>query len=321
LILVRGGFLHNADVQLNADIIIVDEASMLDLPLFHSLLNAIKPSSHLVLIGDAYQLPSVGVGQVLKDILSWDGIKRISLNKLFRQRDEATIVHIAHSIKEGFVPAFTNKKGNDAFFLRCNTPEEGLSTILDLVRRRLKAGFNLDFNDIQVLSPMYKGKVGIEALNNALQNELNPIKDRDSILPLGFLRLNDRVIQLRNNYDKGVFNGDMGRIELIDDEEMVKIRFDDRLVDYSLDELDEVMLAYACSIHKAQGSEYPCMIMPLFTEHFLMLKRNLLYTALTRARRLAILVGQPYALELAVKNNTEDLRYSLLAQRLEGLLT
>ena len=144
---------------------------------------------------------------------------------------------------------------------------------------------------------MYKGKTGIEALNNALQDELNPLTGRDTSLPLG-LRLNDRVIQLRNNYDKGVFNGDMGRIEDMDDDEStISIRFDDRLINYSFDELDEVALAYACSIHKSQGSEYPCIIMPMFTEHFLMLKRNLLYTALTRARRLAILIGQPYALE------------------------
>ncbi|MBN1233675.1 MAG: ATP-dependent RecD-like DNA helicase, partial [Candidatus Coatesbacteria bacterium] len=313
----KATFIYNESNAMPFDFIIVDETSMIDLQLLCALVLAVPDKSHLLFIGDVDQLPSVGAGQVLRDLISWKKIGTVYLRKIFRQKSDGTIVSTAHKIKNGTIPLFNNKKEDTVFFLNEDKPERALPAIVDLVNRRLPNKYGFSASEIQVLSPQHKGIVGIESLNIALQNNLNPVKEEENFkIPYG-LRIGDKIIQLRNNYDKGVFNGDMGIISDVDEEERkIFINFEERIIPYVFEELDEISLAYACSIHKSQGSEFRCVVIPLFTEHYMMLQKNLLYTAFTRAKELVVIIGQQQALEMAIKNTSTEKRYSFLSQRL-----
>ena len=304
---------------LEADLVIVDEVSMIDIILMSNLIQALSPETSLILIGDIDQLPAVGPGNVLRDMIDSGVIETVRLNRIFRQSQRSLIVVNAHRINNGKFPVTRIMKtpGSDFYFIEENRPESVLEIIRELCVQRLPDAFNLDpVDDIQVLSPMYRGLLGVDNLNIELQKLLNP--QNTSILRQGRLfRLYDKIMQTRNDYEKEVYNGDIGRIEQIDlDEQRLLIRFDDRLIDYSLDDLDEVVLAYAITIHKSQGSEYSAVIVPLLNQHYIMLQRNLLYTAVTRARRLVVLVGSKQAIAIAVRNNKVQKRYSGLCERL-----
>jgi exodeoxyribonuclease V alpha subunit len=307
--------------------VIVDEASMLDILLAYRLARAIRPEAHLLLVGDADQLPSVGPGSVLADILRGEAVPVVRLTELFRQARESVIVVTAHGVRSGVMPQLKPVAGSDFYFLRADDPAAAQRLVADLVARRLPAKYGFDpVRDIQVLAPMYRGPAGVIALNQALQARLNP--DPASSVALGehTLRTGDKVMQVRNDYDKGaggVFNGDVGRIVDIErGTNVVRVVFSDDPdalpVAYEPHELDELTLAYACSIHRAQGSEYPCVVIPLVMQHYLLLQRNLLYTALTRARRLCVVVGDPRAVRRAVENDAVATRNSGLAERLRG---
>ncbi|MCB1057600.1 MAG: ATP-binding domain-containing protein, partial [Acidobacteria bacterium] len=281
---------------------------------------AVPPGARLVLVGDVDQLPSVGPGRVLSDLIGSGAIPVVRLTEIFRQAAESRIVINAHRVNHGEAPLLDGGEAgtrSDFFFFERDDPQEIEETLLHLITERIPRGFGLDpLEDVQVLSPMNRGQLGVVNLNQRLQEVLNP-KGKAIQRGLRELRLGDKVMQLRNNYDLDVFNGDLGRLVAIDEvEQVVKVRFDDRLVLYGTSDLDELVPAYACSIHKSQGSEYPCVVVPLHTQHYRMLQRNLLYTALTRAKQLAILVGQRRALQVAVRNQDTRRRYTRLAHRL-----
>jgi exodeoxyribonuclease V alpha subunit len=320
-----GGFQRNTRNPLEANAIIVDEASMIDLVLAHHLLQAVPLTATLLLVGDADQLPSVGPGSVLQDLLSVPGIPAIRLSTIFRQAAQSRIVSNAHRVNRGEFPDLSGGQAQDFFFLPEEEPAKLQQTIVDLVQRRLPNRYGLDpLKDIQVLTPMHRGPIGAGPLNAALQAALNPPRAGAAaeLLRGGrIFRVGDRVLQLRNDYDKDVFNGDLGRISAIDPaEQTVQVKIDDREVDYDFSELDELALAYAMTVHKSQGSEYPCVILPIHTTHYTMLQRNLLYTALTRAKQLLVVVGTKKALAIAVKNDLTHRRYSGLAHRLSDLI-
>jgi exodeoxyribonuclease V alpha subunit len=306
--------------------IVVDEVSMLDILLAYRLVRAIHPEAHLLLVGDADQLPSVGPGSVLTDVLASEAVPRVHLTQLFRQARESRIVVTAHDINRGIPPPERNDPQSDFFFLSAPSPESAANLIVDLVARRLPARYHLHpVRDIQVLAPMYRGPAGVIALNAALQERLNPHPAARVPHGGGELRVGDKVMQVRNNYDKGnggVFNGDLGYVASIDDDGTVAVVFSDDEdalpVIYEPHELDELTLAYACSIHRAQGSEYPCVVLPLVMQHYLLLQRNLVYTAITRARRLCVVAGDRRALERAVANDALAGRNTGLADRLRG---
>jgi len=316
-------FQRNAKRPLETDLVIVDEASMIDIVLMNSLLRAVPLIATLVLVGDADQLPSVGPGTVLRDILDAGRLQAVRLTEVFRQAEQSRIIRNAHQVNRGEVPdLFRPPRGepSDFHFLPEEEPERLQQLIVDLASRRLPARYGMDpVEDIQVLTPMHRGVIGAAQLNAALQATLNPPKpDCLEVMRGGrVFRTGDRVMQIRNNYDKEVYNGDIGRIVRVDPEEQeMTVRVDDREVTYDFSELDELTLAYAATVHKSQGSEYPAVILPIHTTHYPMLQRNLLYTALTRAKRLAILLGTKKALAIAVKNATPEARYSLLRNRL-----
>jgi exodeoxyribonuclease V alpha subunit len=319
-------FGHNEERPLPQRVIIVDEVSMLDILLAYRLTRAIHPESHLLLVGDADQLPSVGPGSVLADILKSERVPQVHLTELFRQARESAIVVTAHGVNRGEMPALKSPPSSDFFFLPASDPLAAQRLIVDLVARRLPAKYGFDpVGDIQVLSPMYRGPAGVVALNEALQARLNPDPAAQVAFGDHTLRTGDKVMQVRNNYDKGasgVFNGDLGRIVEVTDERRVVVAFPDGAgllpVTYEPHELDELTLAYACSIHRAQGSEYPCVVLPLVAQHYLLLQRNLLYTAMTRARKLCVIVGDARALRRAVENNALAARNTALAERLQG---
>jgi exodeoxyribonuclease V alpha subunit len=321
-------FGYNEDRPLPQRYIIVDEVSMLDILLAYRLVRAIHPESHLLLVGDADQLPSVGPGSVLADILKSEQVPQVHLTELFRQARESAIVVTAHGVNRGEMPALKSSPNSDFFFLPASDPTAAQRLIVDLVARRLPAKYGFDpVADIQVLSPMYRGPAGVVALNEALQERLNPSPASQVAFGDHTLRTGDKVMQVRNNYDKGaggVFNGDLGRILDVTDERQVVVAFPDGAsagllpVTYEPHELDELTLAYACSIHRAQGSEYPCVVLPLVAQHYLLLQRNLLYTAMTRARKLCVIVGDARALRRAVENNALAARNTALAERLQG---
>ncbi len=318
-----GGFQRNEQKPLNKDLFIVDETSMLDILLAHYLLKAIPGNATLILVGDVDQLPSVGPGNVLKDILTSAEIPVVRLTQIFRQARESHIVTNAHLVRQGKFPRMppSGESLQDFYHIEKEDPEEALEVILKLCAQRIPERFGLDPVDgIQVLSPMHRGAVGIQRLNTALQEVLN--KETRSVERGGrAFRLRDKVMQTRNNYDKDVYNGDMGRIAKIDTENQeVWVDVDGRGVVYDFSELDELVLAYAVTVHKAQGSEYPAVVFPLLTQHYMMLQRNLLYTGITRARKLVVLVGSRKALAMAIKNDKTQRRYTLLAERLGGLL-
>ena len=314
----KGGFQKNDEHPLACDLLIIDEASMIDTVLMHHLIKAVSPHATLILVGDVNQLPSVGAGSVLKDIIASKIVPVVTLNEIFRQSKESRIITNAHRINEGKMPYFSaSATQKDFFFIQEETPEEALSIILDLTARRIPEWGQFDpMEDIQVLTPMHRGVVGAVNLNKCLQQALNP--NNESILRgQQTLHLNDKVMQVRNNYDKDVYNGDIGRISYINKEmQTVTIDFDLKRVEYEFTELDEITLAYAVSVHKAQGSEYPVIIMPILIQHYMLLQRNLIYTAVTRGKKLVVLVGTRKALAVAVKNNKIEQRYTFLRQRI-----
>jgi len=316
----KGGFQKDDRESLDCDLLIIDEASMIDTILMHHLLKAIPPNATFVLVGDVNQLPSVGAGNVLKDVIQSGAVPVVELNEIFRQAKESLIIVNAHKINSGIIPRLkVSGPKDDFYFIEQEDPEEVLGIILELTTRRIPRRFGFDpVDDIQVLTPMHKGVVGASNLNAELQKALNPAKEgvvrgnRD-------FRVKDKVMQIRNNYDKEVFNGDIGRIAKINQEmQEVTIVFDDREVAYNYSELDEIVLSYAVSVHKSQGSEYPAVIMPLLTQHYVLLQRNLIYTAVTRARKLVVIVGAKRALAIGVKNDRTQKRFTHLRWRLSG---
>ncbi len=316
-------FQRNEENPLPAQALIVDEVSMMDLVLFYNLLKAVPPGCRLVLVGDVDQLPSVGAGNVLRDIIQSGALPCVRLNTIFRQARESMIVVNAHRVNTGEFP-YLNKRQKDFFFIKEEDPEKVAATIVELCRERLPRFGSYDpREEIQVLTPMRKTPVGVERMNYLLQQQLNPPSPHKAeIYSGGFaFRAGDKVMQIRNNYEKEVFNGDMGRITRIDGEEgELWVSFPDvygaREVTYDLLELDELVLSYAVSVHKSQGSEYPVVVMPLVTQHYILLQRNLLYTAITRAKNMVVLIGTRKALAIAIGNNKVERRYSELARRL-----
>jgi exodeoxyribonuclease V alpha subunit len=314
-----GGFNRNEQNPLKGDMIVIDEISMLDVPLFYSLLKAVSPQAALLLVGDADQLPSVGPGQVLADMIASQAIPCIHLQEVFRQAASSTIVSVAHTINRGSMPKLEGYGStSDFFFLEASEPEEALKLIVDLSTRRLPEKLGLSpLNDIQILCPMTRGIIGSRTLNLELQKALNPPHE-DGLQKFGWnYSIKDKIMQVQNNYEKEVYNGDIGIIQHIDKVEgEVLISFEGREVVYDVNEMDEVVLSYAMTIHKSQGSEYPAVIIPIMTQHYTMLQKNLIYTAITRGKKLVILVGQKKAVAIAVKNNKATKRWSLLEERL-----
>jgi exodeoxyribonuclease V alpha subunit len=311
-------FKRNEQNPLEGDIVIVDEVSMMDILLMSNLCKAIPEHAHLVLVGDHEQLPSVGPGNILRDLIASGVVPHIHLSNIFRQAASSRIISAAHEINRGVVPVFQNGKNDNCFFIDSNDPDTVLNQIIDLVARRLPSTYSFDPpHDIQVLSPMHKGILGTENLNIRLQAALRrsskKIASGKNIFYLG-----EKVMQIKNNYDKNVFNGDIGFIcEIIDDAGVV-IDFQGNKVSYDVPSLEEVQSAYCISIHKSQGSEFKAVVIPLVTQHYIMLQRNLIYTALTRAKQLCVFIGSRRALRIAVETNNVAERYSNLKNRLRG---
>jgi len=314
----NGGFSKNASSPLECDLLVADETSMMDVHLMSKLLAALPARSHLILVGDVDQLPSVGPGAVLGDIIRSGRVPVVRLTEIFRQASSSRIIVNAHRINNGQMPE--SEKDSDFFFIEREDPESVPATILELVADRIPRKWKLDpRRDIQVLCPMNRGSLGTVHMNRLLQDTLNPKRDGDPMVEkFGWeFRVRDKVIQTRNNYDKEVFNGDIGEILKIDDlEREVVIGFDGKPVIYDFNELDEVSLAYAITIHKSQGSEFPVVVMPLAMQHYLLLQRNLVYTGITRGRRLVVLVGQKKALQTAVRSANAVHRFTALEKRL-----
>ncbi len=311
-------FLRDRQRPLEADLVIVDEASMIDTVLAYNLMKAVPPSAQLILVGDIDQLPSVGPGSVLQDVIRSGAADVVRLAHIFRQAEGSLIVVNAHQVNHGDMPRLGSPGAEgDFFFIEKQQPEEVLHAMKIIVKERIPEKFGFDpVNDIQVLTPMHRGLLGAVSLNAELQALLNP-HGLSIVHGSRMFRVGDKVMQVRNNYDLEVFNGDIGRIEAIDEEDRtVAVVFDGRSVTYERADLDELVLAYACSIHKSQGSEYPCVVMPVHTQHYVMLQRNLLYTGITRARKLVVLVGTRRALAIAVKNDKTEARFTQLAARL-----
>jgi exodeoxyribonuclease V alpha subunit len=317
----EGGFQRDEDNPLQVDVVIVDEASMIDLILMDHLLRALEPHSHLILVGDVDQLPSVGPGSVLKDLIDCRGIPVAVLRRIFRQERESSIVVNAHRILRGEPLDFTGaRERRDFDFVARESEEEVLAVIKELLRERIPRTLGLRAADVahsvQVLTPMHRGLLGTVNLNRELQQLLNPsgeTLERGGLV----LRAGDKVMQLRNNYDKGIFNGDLGRIVRIDKEDgKIRVDFDEKTVEYEADEWDEISLAYATSVHKSQGSEYPVVVLPLHSSHYMMLYRSILYTAVTRGKKLVIVVGSRKALAMALRNVRVERRNTGLRERL-----
>ena len=314
----KGGFQRNEENLLKCDLLVIDEASMMDTILMHHLLKAIPKQATFILVGDVNQLPSVGAGNVLNDIISSTAISVVELNEIFRQAKESQIIVNAHKINNGQIPQLNSSHpASDFYFIEKEDPEGVLQIILELAQERIPKKFGFDpFDGIQVLTPMHRGTVGAGNLNSELQETLNP-GEGGLLRGTRNFRVNDKVMQIKNNYDKEVFNGDIGKIARIDlENQAVSITFDGRCVDYDYTDLDEIVLAYAVSVHKSQGSEYPAVIIPILTQHYMLLQRNLIYTAVTRGRKLVVIVGTRKALAIGVKNNKTEKRYTYLRQRL-----
>jgi exodeoxyribonuclease V alpha subunit len=315
-----GAFIRDETHPLDADIVVVDEMSMVDIVLMYSLLRAVPPNGSLVLVGDVDQLPSVGPGSVLREIIQSGVFSVVRLETIFRQAARSMIVVNAHKINRGefplLKPAGTEQ---DFYFVEKDEPEEVCRTVVEMAARRIPAKFGLDpVNDVQVLSPMHKGPVGVARLNDELQRLLNP--GESGVIRAGHMfRNGDKVMQIRNNYDKEVFNGDVGIISEVNRiEQSVSVAFEGRNVAYDFSELDEIVSAYAVSVHKSQGTEFPAVVVPLSTQHYVLLQRNLLYTAVTRATKLVVLVGSRKALSIAIRNDKIARRYTNLAERLRA---
>ena len=313
------GYQRNEENPLQGDVLIVDECSMIDIMLMYNLLKAVPDSMRLILVGDVDQLPSVGPGNVLRDMIESGCFPVIRLTRIFRQARESRIILNAHRINAGKMPDLSNGRYTDFFFMQQENPEAALATIVDLVRSKLSSYYKVPSIEIQVLTPMQRGVIGAANLNQALQEAVNP--GGSGLKRSGYLyRAGDKVMQIRNNYDKEVFNGDIGFIQSIDmEEKTLTVSFDGRSVDYDATELDELVLAYATTIHKAQGAEFPIVVMPVMMNHFVMLQRNLIYTGVTRAKRILVLVGTRKALAYAVQHMTVDQRNTMLRERLRRL--
>ncbi|MEM7116607.1 MAG: ATP-dependent RecD-like DNA helicase [Chloroflexota bacterium] len=315
------GFGRNENNPLDADMIIIDEASMLDLVLANTLLKAIGVDSHVLFVGDVDQLPSVGAGDVLRDMIASGVVPVVRLQTIFRQAADSLIIHNAHRINQGQMPE-TRKNSNDFFVFVKQEPDETADLLVDIVKSRVPQKFGHDpFDDIQVLAPMYNGAVGVTQLNIALQAALNPGNGRKPERRLGgrVFRVGDKVMQTVNNYDKSVYNGDIGRIVGMDIlQQTMTVTIDGNPVTYDFLEADELVHAFAISVHKSQGAEYPCVVVPVVVQHYMMLQRNLLYTAVTRAKKLVILVGTRRAINIAVKNNKVTQRHTALDWRLKN---
>ncbi len=313
-----GRFRRGASSPIECDLLVVDETSMVDVPLMHALVRAVPPRAALILVGDVDQLPSVGPGQVLEDIISSGAIPVVRLTEVFRQAAASRIVVNAHRVNRGEMPELTTSPDvpTDFYFVEIDTPEEGLPKIIQIVAERIPQRFGLDaVRDVQVLSPMNRGAIGARSLNLELQKVLNP-RQLQAIQRFGTtFALGDKVMQIENDYDKDVYNGDIGFVRAIDSElGDVTIEFDGRPVLYASHELDQVVLAYATTVHKAQGCEYPAVVIPVTTQHYPMLQRNLIYTGITRGRKLVVLVGQKKALAMAVRGSRLVRRWSKLGE-------
>jgi exodeoxyribonuclease V alpha subunit len=314
------GFTRNSDNPLKLDLLVIDESSMLDVLLANSLLRALEPGTHLLLVGDIDQLPSVGAGDVLRDIINSGAVPVTRLTEIFRQEAGSEIITNAHLINQGEMPFFDTDAG-DFFRFPADVPEKAADWIVDLVVSRIPGKFGIESRDIQVLVPMYRGPAGIHAVNDRLQEALNPASPlKPERRMFGTLyRVGDKVMQVRNDYNKQVFNGDIGIIESISDQEkLLVVDFEGHRVSYSWSEVDMLTLAYAISVHKSQGSEFQAVVLPLLTHHYMMLQRNLLYTGVTRARRVCVLVTNTKALAIAVNNNQVAERYTALDWRLSN---
>ncbi|HEX2219928.1 MAG TPA: AAA family ATPase, partial [Gemmatimonadales bacterium] len=309
-----GGFRRHGEHPLECDPLVVDKTSMVDVPLMHALLRAVPDGAALLLVGDVDQLPSVGPGQVLADVIGSRAVPVVRLTEVFRQAAQGRIVVTAHRINSGLMPKLTRDPAGDFHFIACADPEDGVERVLRLVTERIPARFGLDpVRDVQVLCPMNRGGLGARSLNLALQRALNP-PGEVRVERFGWTySVSDKVMQAENEYDKEVYNGDLGFIGRIDPEQgEVVVDVEGREVVYDLGELDELVPAYATTVHKAQGSEYPAVVIPLVTQHWSMLRRNLVYTAVTRGKRLV--VGQPKALAIAVKGSQTRRRWSKLRE-------
>ncbi len=318
-----GGFRRGAAEPLDLDLLVVDEASMVDVVLMYQLVRALPPHACLVLVGDADQLPSVGPGRVLGDVIASGVVPVVRLTEIFRQAGRSWIVRAAHAVNHGELPESAPPGAGDFYFVEAETPEQVTERIVTMLRERIPARFGLDpLREVQVLTPMNRSELGARALNERLQRVLNPGSAGPAVQRFGWtFHPGDKVLQTQNNYQKEVFNGDVGRVLAVDEAEReLTVEFDGRPVTYDFGELDELALAFAMTIHKAQGSEYPAVVIPLHTLHFVMLQRNLLYTGVTRGKKLVVLVGNRRALEAAVRRQDTGRRCSALARRLaEGV--
>ncbi len=320
-----GKFKHNEFAPLTGDVFVIDETSMVDLSLGAQTLRAIPKHASLLLVGDVDQLPSVGPGSVLRDVIDSGAVAVCRLTEVFRQAAASEIITNAHRINEGQMPDLSaqasppSRPATDFYFVRADEPERGVELIVEMVRNRIPSRFGHDpLEDIQVITPMHRGLLGARNLNAVLQDRLNP--DSPGVERYGqTYRVGDKVMQTVNNYDKDVYNGDSGRIVSVDIEKgELAVRFDSRCVEYDIRELDELSLSYAITVHKSQGSEYPVVIVPIHTQHYVMLQRNLLYTAITRSRKLVVLVGTEKAVAIAVKRMSSTRRITTLRQRLQA---
>ncbi|MDW3684409.1 ATP-dependent RecD-like DNA helicase [Cupriavidus sp. CV2] len=313
----NGQFKRNEESPLDCDLLVADECSMVDVPLANQLLKAVASTTAMIFVGDVDQLPSVGPGQVLADLIEAGAVPVVCLTEVFRQAATSRIVRSAHLINQGQFPSLPDKgEESDFYFVPADEPEAIAQTVVDLVKTRLPRKFHLDpVRDIQVLCPMNRSLTGARGINQLLQEALNPPGEH-SIEKFGYrFSVADKVMQIENNYDKDVYNGDIGFVTHIDpDEQELTATFDDHVVTYAFGELDELALCYATTIHKSQGSEYPVVVIPVSTQHYMMLKRNLIYTGITRGKRLVVLVGQKRALAIAVKGKQTERRWSKLAE-------
>jgi exodeoxyribonuclease V alpha subunit len=317
----NGGFKRNFSSQLEGDVLIVDECSMIDLELFRHLVEAVPDKMQLILVGDVNQLPSIGAGNVLRDIIDSGKIPVVHLTQIYRQSEASKIVTNAYAVNMGHMPDLHNHRDSDFFFISKETSEEIADTIVELVRDRLPRAYSCTKEDIQVLTPMQKGVLGTDSLNKRLQDAINPRNPIFSKTIDGF-RTGDKVMQTVNNYDKKVFNGDIGIVAgVVQKERMLTVNFDDKNVKYHDNEFNELVLAYAITIHKSQGAEFPIVVIPMTMDHYVMLQRNLLYTAITRAKRICIIVGSERAIGYATTHNPVFRRNSKLKERIRKALT
>jgi len=319
------GFYHCEDQKLQAEVLLVDEVSMLDAGLFLALLRALPVTCRLILVGDVNQLPSVGAGNVLADLINSGKVPKAVLTHIFRQAQESAIVINAHRFNAGKFPVASDKEPPEAdfFWIAQDNPQKVQEMILEMVCQRIPERYGLNpVRDVQVLTPMHKGEVGTSALNQLLQERLNPARGQELKRGYATFRPGDRVLQLRNNYDKEVFNGDLGWVHEVDPEEgTLSVDFDGNLVAFDATEFEDLTLAYAVSVHKSQGCEYPAIVVPVVTQHYVLLMRNLLYTALTRARRLAVFIGSEKALATGLSNITSGQRMTHLQHRIRHIFT